>query len=109
MDFYDIVSLIVFLKKQSKQNFEGILELLEIVDSKDIPETEKGELFITTLRKYGLHEVEVERAPEEESDDIPKNVPDEIIWKRYRKGLIQVDLYECKLINGKVNFIQIQN
>jgi hypothetical protein len=108
MDYYDIISLIVFLKKQSQNDFKGIHELIEVVNSKTIPENDKGALFIQTFRKHGLKEIEFPEINIEEHV-LPVDLPGEISWKKYHSSDYQLDLYVLNLLTGKKRFIQNLN
>lgn len=108
MEYYDIVSLIVFLKKQSHNQFKGIIELVEVLDSKEIANSEKGDLFIKILRRHGLKELEFPEY-DRKINITPVDKPDESLWRKYSEGKYQLDLYICILLDGKKRFIQNLN
>lgn len=62
MDYYDIISLLVFLRKQSQVGFTGINKIVEVIDNDSIPNEAKGEMFVSMLRELGLKEIFISNA-----------------------------------------------
>lgn len=126
MDFYDIITLIIFFEDQSKLDFAGIKEVVSVLKNPKIPKEKKGDIMVGILKKYGLNEIEyplynetgelmniVDTLPKDDPEDfceeVPDDIPDEIQWNKYSTGGYVVDLYVCKLQDGEKRFYQILN
>lgn len=107
MEKYNLVKLICFFKYQSERDYKEIKEVLDIVDSEIIPEEEKKEKILQTLREFGglveegfvfeLSEEELEEMiismDEEEKEDLLKQIHDE-------QNIFRADMVELKTLNG---------
>ncbi len=95
MDYYDIISLIIFWKRQKKFDFIAIKEVVEVIEDKSMPDIIKGRLVIAMLREAALFEVDY-TPPEGEPEYI--DLPDEFPWKS--DDLINpLDYFKINLIN----------
>lgn len=56
MELYRLDTLIFFLKTQSEMGFQGILQILAIIDQDKIPYARRRKALISILRSYGLNE-----------------------------------------------------
>lgn len=71
MDYYDIISLIVFWVNQEKEDFMALRQITEVVRDKSIDTEEKGDIIFSILRENGLREVELGLVPEDlQEEDI---------------------------------------
>lgn len=57
MDYYDIISLIVFWHKESIRDFPVLRHVVRIIDDKSIAEVDKGDMIVDLLRENGLYEL----------------------------------------------------
>jgi hypothetical protein len=95
MDYYDIISLIVFWKKQKKEGFKAIMEVIDIIDDEEIPSENKGLMIIRKLNEYELYEVDYHK----NNEDLGFiDVPEEVTF--HHEGLIApMDYFEIRLLN----------
>lgn len=109
MDYYDIISLIIYLNDQARNDYKGVREILSVVHSKEIPEEMKGQMFLEIFRRDGLDEPLYVNNCDDPQNGVPEDIPGEVHWKSFRSGPVQLDLYLCQLANGPVRFAQILN
>ncbi|NVK65690.1 MAG: hypothetical protein HWE22_13945 [Flavobacteriales bacterium] len=57
MDYYDIISLIVYWVNQEQEDFKALRAIVEVVRDESIEEEEKGDIIFSILRESGLREV----------------------------------------------------
>ena len=103
---YKLKDILRMLKGQSKRDFQGIKVLLEIMDDKSISKSRKFWMIIAGLRGLDLYEVDYEDTshPKEQEQDIPNEIT-------FQKGKTScsIDVYECELLNVRIQFTQILN
>ena len=114
MDFYDIISLVVFWKKQEEKDFEAIKSVLDIINDPNVQEEEMGELIILELRRNGLYEVDFGSPPNEDMEgmeilDDEKPEQDEIEWNNDDNVDVPIEIYKIKVLNCFIHFNRYLN
>lgn len=94
MDYYDIVSLIVFWIHQEKDDFAVLRKIVGVMRDQSIAEEDKGDIIFAILRESGLYEVDFEDFLEASSIHGSIEEPDD------HSELIFVDL-----INARISII----
>lgn len=74
---YTLNDLIVFWNRIRSRRFNAIIDVLDTIDDDDIPDEEKRELILDTLRYFGLYEIgyNEEQTPEELEKNHDKYIP----------------------------------
>lgn len=96
MDYYDIISLLTFLVKQHDNlNYQHIAEIVKVIKSEEIPNPDKGEMFVDILKEGGLYPVDEQSGEEQMPIDEGNVVP--------------IDLYDITLLDDKQRIMIILN
>jgi len=113
---YLLKDLIAFWQRQMKDDFHVIEALVNLVEyqSENLPDSEKGKVILETLRKYGLFEIGYRGdrtnflkyiTPIPESESKPE---ESIDWER-KSVETKMELYNIRLLNATIEFINFMN
>lgn len=114
-EIYELKDILLFWQRQAKDNFSVIEAIVNLIEykSKNLPDSEKDKVILDTLRKYGLFEIgyEGERNFLERKSPIPEPAtkPEEDIQWELHSYEAQMELYNIRLLNAVVEFINFMN
>lgn len=98
MDYYDIISLIVYWVDQEKEDFKALRSIVKIIRDQDIQEEEKGDIIFSILRESGLREVSF------------GSLDDELIESEYQDDVSQEEITPIPpSFKTEMMFIDIMN
>lgn len=100
MPTYTLLDLIVFWHNIAAREFNAIIDVLDIIDNDEIPEEDKRELIMKTLRFNGLYEIGYTG---DMYEDIIVEPESEVEVQPMEEGT-PIDVFEIKIMNGTVVF-----
>lgn len=91
---YTLNDLIVFWHRIRGKKFNGIVEVLDVIDDDEVDDSQKREMILESLRHHGLYEIGYEGGE-------PIEEPEELY--------VPVDVFDLKLENVNVRVVILLN